>query len=108
MTTTQRVQLEAGLIALIGPGYVAECDHGTCHEAARIGDLAHLDTCECAVDKGYLHVIIGSASDNGGVYIDGAINAVITDEAAVDLATVLIARARHIRNTPRPERGPRR
>jgi hypothetical protein len=90
MTTTQRVQLESGLIALIGPGYRPTCDHDTCHEAAHLG---HLDGTDCPVDNGYLHVMIGPEAPNGGIYIDNAVNATITPDAADEFAKALTERA---------------
>lgn len=115
MTTTQKVQLDrpGGLVALIGPGYRAKCDHGTCYEAAQLGDPTHPDTCECPIDKGYLHIMIGSEADGGGIYLDGAVNATVSVDAADEFIAALNARVRHIRNigaakiTPAPERGPR-
>lgn len=101
MTTTQRVQLEPGLIALIGPGFRPQCDHGTCYEAAALGDA---DGTDCPVDKGYLHVMIGSEAAGGGIYMEGA---------ADEFIAALNARVRHVRNmdaakiTPRLDRGPR-
>lgn len=112
MTTTQRVQLEPGLIALIGPGFRPKCDHGTCYEAAQLGDA---DGTDCPVDKTYLHVMIGSEAPGGGIYIDGAVNATISADAADEFIAALNARVRHIRNmetalgriTPAPERKSR-
>lgn len=98
MTTTQRVQLEQGLIALIGPGYRANCDHGTCYEAALIGDPTHPDTCECPIDKGYLHIMIGSEADNGGIYLDDAVTVTASVDAADEFIAALTARVRHVRN----------
>lgn len=110
MTATQTVQL-GDLVALIGPGYRAQCDHGTCYEAAQLGDPTHPDTCECPIDKGYLHIMIGSGADNGGIYLDGAVNATVSVDAADEFIAALNARVRHIRNmdaariTPRLDRG---
>lgn len=111
MATTQTVQLEPGLIAIIAEGFRPKCEHDSCHEQARHGHRDE-DRGACPVDNSYVHVIAGTESSGGGIYLDGAFTATMTADAADEFIAALNARVRHIRNmgaakiTPAPERGP--
>lgn len=93
--TTQTVQLESGLTAIISEGYRPTCEHDSCHEQATYG---YRDGTECPVDNTYVHLIAGSGNDDGGVYLDDAFLTTMTADAAEALAKALIERVRLIRD----------
>lgn len=94
MPTTETVQLESGLTAIIGEGYRPKCEHDSCHEQAIYG---YRDGTECPTESTYVHLMAGSSTDDGGVYLDGAFMTTMTADAAEALMKALTERVRLVR-----------
>jgi hypothetical protein len=92
--TTQTVQLESGITAIIGEGYRPKCDHDSCHEQAIYG---YRDGTECPTEITYVHLMAGSSTNDGGVYLDGAFLTTMTADAADALIKALTERVRLVR-----------
>lgn len=95
MTATRTVQLEAGVLALIGQGYRPQCDHDSCHEQARHG---YEHEGGCPLDMSYVHLIAGSDTGTGGVYIEGALTVTMTPDAADEFIQALTERVQRVRD----------
>lgn len=83
------VSLGEGVLAFIGPGYTADCDHGTCAEAAERGDLAHANECACPVTRGLTHVTIGYEVAPRRIDAETAINTRLNLDELEDLVNEL-------------------
>lgn len=94
MPTTQTVQLESGLNAIIGEGYRPKCEHDSCHEQATYG---YRDGTECPTDNTYVHLMAGSGTEDGGVYLEGAFLVTMTADATDALIKALTERVRLVR-----------